>query len=100
MNKLTTALASTTIGSIAISLMASSWEVPREPNESSLKPVVQYGGSSSTFGNSTAISRFSLLKAETASLVSFYSDLLASQEELGPTFERVLFEHAWDLYAR
>jgi hypothetical protein len=102
MNKLSTALVPTTIGGMAISLIASSWDDLRKPDEYLLapKPVVQYGGASSTFGHSTSTRRFAVLRSETASLMTFYSDLLANQEELGREFAKVLYENVWDLYAR
>lgn len=41
-----------------------------------------------------------LVPREQASLIDFYAGLLSQQEELGKEFAEVLFENAWDLYAR
>ena len=98
-----TRLIPNTIGSIAIGMIAANWndvrttENPR-PVEKDNSSIV-YGGSQSTFGQ-IAITRMTLLAQGSASLVSFYSQLRASQEELGSEFEKVLFDNVWDLYAR
>jgi hypothetical protein len=103
MNKITTALVPTTVGSIALGLMAAHWSSGRDvPTHVALqKPAVEFGGASGTFGEfGNALGRFAVLRAKTASLVSFYSQLMANQEELGREFESVLFDNVWDLYAR
>jgi hypothetical protein len=92
-----------TIGGIAIGMMAAHWNDARTfeapcPMEKEKGSIV-YGGSQSTFGQ-IAITRITLLAEGTASLVSFYSNLRANQEELGSDFEKILFDNVWDLYAR
>jgi hypothetical protein len=92
-----------TISGIAIGMMAAHWNDARTfetpcPAEKEKGSIV-YGGSQSTFGQ-IAITRIALLAEGTASLVSFYSNLRANQEELGSEFEKILFDNVWDLYAR
>ena len=96
-----TSLIPNTIGSIAIGMIAANWTDTRALEHPRLeeKEKVVYGGAQSTFGQ-IAISRLSLLAEGATSLADFYSQLRASQEELGSEFERVLFDNAWDLYAR
>jgi hypothetical protein len=92
-----------TIGSIALAWFASDarspdpqhWAVPR-------KPSVEYRGASlGTFSETASgINRAAIVPAGTASLMAFYSRLMADQQDLGREFEQVLFENIWDLYAR
>jgi hypothetical protein len=38
--------------------------------------------------------------AETVIMQTFFKNLTGSQERLGPEFEKVLSDNAWDLYAK
>jgi hypothetical protein len=42
----------------------------------------------------------SIVSDEADSLVKFYADFLAAQQELGSEFEKVLYDNLWDLYVR
>jgi hypothetical protein len=91
-----------TIGSIAMAWLASQPNTRlSEPTWSKI-PLVRYRDAAlSTHGDLVApIQRASVVSAETASLMKFYADLLAGQQELGAEFEKVLYDNLWDLYAR
>jgi hypothetical protein len=103
MNNITSALVPTTVGSIAISLMASTWDGGNNPRDPLVlqRSIVQYGGALGTFGQfGNFSSRFAALPERAGELISFYSELLANQEDLGHEFEKILFDNIWDLYAR
>jgi hypothetical protein len=70
---------------LALPADASAW--PAEPK------TVRIAGQHGTFG-STVIAR------PEASLVSFYSNLLAKQQRLDAESERILFDNLQDLYLR
>lgn len=63
--------------------------------------VVAFAGASASFGRDyDPFSEMTLLPAEQSTLVDLYANLLSHQEDLGEEFARVLFDNAWDLYAR
>jgi hypothetical protein len=104
MNSIRLNLVPATVGSIAMAWFASHANVlPAEPTSSrNLVPIVRYREASlGTHGDLASNARqATIVPAATASLVNFYADLLAGQQELGTEFEKVLYDNLWDLYAR
>jgi hypothetical protein len=88
-----------------ISSVALAWFATQTPHMDSslgdLKPAVEYRGASlGTFDFAFGRVPLTVVPAETASLMAFYTTLMAGQQDLGKEFEQVLFDNIWDLYAR
>ena len=103
MNNVRINLVPATIGTIAIAMFAS----PYRAADSSVWPRaaqrnVEYRRASlSTHGDlATDFNQLSVVGLEAASLMTFYTDLMAGQQDLGTEFEKVLYDNLWDLYER
>jgi hypothetical protein len=94
-----------TIGTIALAWFASQGN-PRLADSATWPRAAQRNveyrrASLGTHGDlTTTFSQISLVGPETASLMNFYTELMAEQQDLGKEFEKVLYDNLWDLYAR
>ncbi|MCW2218302.1 hypothetical protein M2232_001834 [Bradyrhizobium japonicum] len=93
-----------TIGSLALAWFAS--QASARPSAAGwskdMHLKVQYRDAAlGTHGDLGATAtKATIVPADTASLMNFYSDLAARQQDLGAEFETVLYDNLWDLYAR
>ncbi len=109
MTELTQTHTAPSYGALAVSLVAANLLFgPADAAGGPVHPKITLTGEAASFGEhyspfaemNSPFAEMTLVPREQTSLVDFYAGLLSEQEELGPEFARVLYDNAWDLYAR
>jgi hypothetical protein len=67
-----------------------------------MEPNILIGGAPLSFGREATehLATMVTYPRQASSLERFFENLLEQQESLGENFAQVLYDHAWELYAR